>query len=537
MSVNKPSPVNRRRLWAVGAGALGASTLLGGSPVDAAPSLDRQVSALIRTRATRTRRAIERVITDMGILDAPGYNRTQADAKFTLIDTSMERRTAPRSAWKASTAFLYGTAGGNTLQNSVGLTKSGNVISATTPGTEGRVWTPLLNANKSCRLSATVLASKATAGSQSLIQVVDVALGTTPTGSERSIGLGYVQGTGIVLRRSDGSFDVVLKADTAITDGEQYRVTFVYDNEIRSAGAPDNPFWYGAIHDTDGNLIADGLNFSGSAFPGGMGMLQARTTVANGLTDLYMGQGLGDECGQPSIMKSVKYTALSTSEQATIRVPAKPNGRLVVILHGRGGNDSTMATSTQYEPTWKMLIAAGYTLFMPKMGGDTWWSPTARSYIVDGVNRLCSLMKLDRNNILLWGDSMGGGTALALIGNNDFGAGNVAAAYVAEPACDLANVRAANAGFTEIDTLYPASADKAAASPINLPTANYAGVPILFLASTSDTVVPKAANTDAMRTKIGGVTNAPLLPTTGAHTDYTHYNSGAALGWFSIAIG
>ena len=104
-------------------------------------------------------------------------------------------------------------------------------------------------------------------------------------------------------------------------------------------------------------------------------------------------------------------------------LPARGNGRLVVVSHGSGGGPWVMAGLAI------RLVAAGYVVAMPEHQGDHWndssrrgpvsWTmrPGEVSRAIDAVardTRLAPLLSLDKVGV--YGMSAGGHTALSLAG-------------------------------------------------------------------------------------------------------------------------
>jgi hypothetical protein len=454
---------------------------------------------------------------------SPTSTRAAADNRYS------KGRTAVRTPLKFSDTTLNAF-------NSVGITKSATMMSATTPGTEGRFWVPLWQGN-AFRASGSILVSKATSGSLSMFGLSGSAAGVDPGTSTDWVGVAYVQGTGIVIRRklAPGN-DVVLMADSALTDGQRYTVGLVFDGTMHATGAPGEFIVQGVINNADGSSLSTGTFYSVSAYYNGTGAFVARTNVANGIDDVQMTQVLGGDIATPTGILQGAYYAGTPAERMSMRIPARPNGKLVIAVHGRGDGAFTQYNANQYNQTWRLLLAAGYTIAMPDMGGDLWGTQAAQDYLARCRDVVCAAFNLDRK-VFLWGGSMGGGASLTAISRGTFGPEGVAAAYLAQPVCDVAAVYADNsATFTEIPGLYPNDATYAAYSPIRRDPATFAGVPLLFLASPQDPVVVKSKNTDAMRTRLGNVTRHSLITVTGIHGDPSEFQADACLSWFQSAV-
>ena len=108
---------------------------------------------------------------------------------------------------------------------------------------------------------------------------------------------------------------------------------------------------------------------------------------------------------------------------APLALPAKNNGRLVVVSHGSGGSPWV------YTEWMDQLVAAGYTVVLPEHAGDNWrdhskvgpasWAlrPLEVSRAIDVVAADPRFAPtLDFKRVGLWGMSAGGHTALTLAG-------------------------------------------------------------------------------------------------------------------------
>lgn len=438
---------------------------------------------------------------------------------------ALKARTAVRTPLRLEDTVL-------SAQNSASVVKNGTALSATAPGTEGRFWVPLWNGN-AFRASASLLVSKATAGSLSMFGLSATAAGADPGAGADWIGAAYVQGTGIVVRRKAApGGDAMLIPDASLVDGQRYTVGLVFDGVLHAAGSPGEFVVQATISNADGSILASAPFFSVSAYYPATGAFVTRTSVANGVDNLQMTPFLGGDVGAQTAVVSGAYAPGFPSERMTLRVPARPNGKLVMVIHGRGDNVYTQFSAAQYDATWRLLLANGYTLAMPNMGGDLWGTAAAQQFLATNRNAVCDALNLDRQ-VMIWAGSMGGGAALTAIARKTFGTEGVTAAYLAQPVCDVAAVYADNsATFTEIPGLYPNDAAYAAYSPIRQDPAAFAGVPLLFLASPADTVVSKTKNTDAMRARIGAATRHNLIVTVGNHGDQSEFQAAACLSWF-----
>jgi len=194
-------------------------------------------------------------------------------------------------------------------------------------------------------------------------------------------------------------------------------------------------------------------------------------------------------------------------------------------MHGHGGDLSTDANLVS---TWRALNDAGYLVACPYLGGETWGNNAAQAFIAELQDVLVEEFGVDPW-VHLYGDSMGAGAALTAIAK---GTVPVRSAYLAEAVCDLSEIWA-DVDYTSILTAYSSNTTlRDANDPMQFDAADFAGVPMLFVASASDTAVPKADHTDAMRTKLGTSVPNYLIAATGDHTHASHYNANATLQFF-----
>ena len=401
---------------------------------------------------------------------------------------------------------------------STGLSLSGGVISATVGGTDGTACLPIYRPQPALRASARITMTKSTASSKSYIGFTTTAPGTIPSGSDWTFGVGYLQGTGLVLIKENVGAPIVIVADGTLVDGAQYDLSLAVETAMSTAGGGSG---YGSIiyrlRTTAGaDLAWGGTTFINAFVPGN---IIARTNVAAGaLSNVQMSAHLAGAVAVPTVTSAGYATG---GEDVLVHVPAQPNGKLVIACHGHGGGAiETGWTSAYTKPIWDHLVSLGYTIAVPKMGGDLWGNPAAQAYLRTVHGYATSLYDLDPDTYL-WGNSMGGGAALTAIA---LGTIPVRAAWVTNSVCDLAALWA-NPSYTTLPAAYGNSTTaRDASNPMALPAASFAGVPIAFVASAGDTAIAKTAHTDAMRTRLAGVTDTYLVTATGNHnTDASQF--------------
>ena len=191
--------------------------------------------------------------------------------KFTSTRAGRDRR-ATAARFDASTMTLARLI-------SSGLTLSGGVISASVGGTDGVACLPIFTPAKNFRASARITATKATASSKSNLGFTVAPAGTLPNGSEWGFGVGYLQGTGLVLFRENFGSNTTILADASITDGTQYDVSVFVETTMSTAGGAYGSINY-RIRTTAGvDLYQGATTFSAPFAPGSITL---RTNVAAG---------------------------------------------------------------------------------------------------------------------------------------------------------------------------------------------------------------------------------------------------------------
>lgn len=414
----------------------------------------------------------------------------------------------------------------STLQTS-GLTTTGGYIAATVGGTDGNAIFPVWG-RTSFRASFKVKVTKSTVGSKSGVGFTTSVKATLPATNTFIFAVGYLQGTGLCFIRDNVGGPVVLVADSSLVDGAEYDVAIFTDTDLAAGGGATTGAITCRITDSAGVEQPLGLsNFSLTSFPANN--LLVRTNVAAGsITDLVMVTHPTAPIGTPGLTKAEIVYAGAGAEKTYLRIPANPNGKLVIACHGHGGTPvETGQSSSLYRDTWNTLNDAGFVVAVPNMGGNLWGNDTAQAYLAELHSLLTTRYDLDPE-CYLWGTSMGGGAALTAIAKTTV---PVRAAVLTQAAADLESLSTGSLG-SSISAAYPTVAERDANDPMKFPAAAYADVPMLFTASPSDTTVPKATNTDAFRTKLGTTVPNYLITVTGNHADPSHFRAQDTLNFF-----
>jgi pimeloyl-ACP methyl ester carboxylesterase len=238
------------------------------------------------------------------------------------------------------------------------------------------------------------------------------------------------------------------------------------------------------------------------------------------------------EIGMPSIARMRYTTQSSSNEYLSVLTPAKPNGRLVIALHGLWEQDLSWMEGSGYAtgaflPMVKTLVDAGYTVAAPLMRGtasnaDTAGNLTAQQCVKDAYDIMVNKYGLNRRAYLL-GNSAGALTGLIMIETRPF---PIAAAYLAEPPVDMVSAWS-NTTFKDAWGSNTSLRDQY--DPYQRPASDFAGVPMYLLGSSSDTVVPKASHMTAfINNRLNPANPAAsriywAFDASGAHGDPTHF--------------
>lgn len=409
---------------------------------------------------------------------------------------------------------------------SSGLTVSGGYLAASVGGTDGTAIWPLWGVRKNFRASARVKVTKGTASSKSYVGFTVTAPGTAPSGSNFTFGVGYLAGTGIAVIRENVGAPIVIVADSALTDGDLYDVSIQVDRTLSTAaGSATGALKVYAKAVATGTEFTSSTTFTLASFPTNNAM--ARTNVAaGGLTSLVVS---GHPAGPIGLRTQGEINYATGGETTYLHVPASPNGKLVIACHGHGSNPiETGWTSSLYKGTWDALVASGFTVVVPNMGGNLWGNAAAQGYLSALHALMVSTFDLDPA-CYLWGTSMGAGAALTAIAKDTL---PVRAAYLAQSITDLSQLWA-NPSFSTLPAAYGNdTALRDQYNPISQPASAFAGVPLLFVASASDTTAVKTVQTDAMVAHLGAATTVYTVAATGNHNDGSHYRPQDTVNFF-----
>lgn len=447
--------------------------------------------------------------------DLANVSTSRANLDVTAARPRDRRLIAPR--WDQSE--------GLSVMTSTGLTITSGKIAATVGGTNGDAVLPIYGTKKELRVGFQVVATKSTVGSRATVGFVCSAPGVLPTGTDKVFGAGYKQGFGIGLVR-DNVGDIVILQDSLITDGDVFDIGVLVDQKISLRGDIYATMSILARRASDGGEWRTTAIHSPVTFP--VNNMHIRTNIAGGsMSNVQIANHQLATVGVPAVAQLTYFPGQPT-EVVSLRVPANPNGKLILALHGTGETLASMNSSVLYRGTWEALSNAGFTIALPRYGGDLWGNATGINYITDLYNQLVTNYDLDPD-VFLWGNSMGGGSAAQLISDRPF---PIRTAVLTEPALDYQGLAATALLEPYFTTAYPTIAQRDAADPMKRAASTYAGVPVMMVASPTDTTVARVSNADAFATKISPYAEVITLSATGNHGDASHYKPRPTLDWF-----
>lgn len=203
---------------------------------------------------------------------------------------------------------------------------------------------------------------------------------------------------------------------------------------------------------------------------------------------------------------------------------------LVVYVHGSGEAQNGPTTDTLKESLVQFLMNYGCNLIACNAQGDAWGNPASMADYVSAVSYAVNRWEAD--DVFLFSQSMGGLAGLNLYAANTIA--NVRGWAGIYPVTNLSAMFASNAGTYAgpIRTAYGIAANgsdyasKTSGSDPNLKTAaTWHGKLLRFWASTGDTVVGKAANSDTLAATAlsGGAREASVVACAGDHGDPSHF--------------
>ena len=210
---------------------------------------------------------------------------------------------------------------------------------------------------------------------------------------------------------------------------------------------------------------------------------------------------------------------------------------VILYAHGAGEDQTGLTTDSLKFTVRDALINAGYILAGTNARNDNWGNQAS----VDDYAALDKYVRDNYNvkNVCIWSQSMGGLDGLSAIAQGKIKVVGWLGTY---PVCNLANLYALG-GFTgAINTAYGITGVGIATyanktwgnDPALKQGFNWRHIPMRFYASSGDTVVPKANNTDVLAALVAGsCRESTVVACTGNHGDPSHFDATSYLAFFA----
>ncbi len=217
-------------------------------------------------------------------------------------------------------------------------------------------------------------------------------------------------------------------------------------------------------------------------------------------------------------------------EDALVRVPERPNGRVVVYAHGLEARATALLNDEAFGALADGLVDAGYVVAAGDAAGDAWGnaaSVDAHAALAVAVTDL-----VGARDVYLVAESMGGLAGAQLVTGRRI-PGLRAYAGIS-PLCDLGSVH--HDHERSIAAAYGPAVDDALAelSPVRLDPV----VPVRIWASADDTTVDRRRNADVCAAQVvAGGGRADVVGAEGGHNDPSTYDLAGLLAFFEATAG
>lgn len=187
-------------------------------------------------------------------------------------------------------------------------------------------------------------------------------------------------------------------------------------------------------------------------------------------------------------------------------IPRRPNGELVVYLHGAGQTYAAVLNDPETSSLTRALLDAGYTVTAAEAGGNAWGNDES----VDAYRDLIS--SHDASRVHLVAESMG-----ALAGAKIASDPEVSSWVALYPVCDVSSIKDQFLQSQIADAL-PGGVSEVFAWPDK---------PVKVWASPDDAMVSYALNADACSP------SGSLITTTGDHGDASNFSPAEVVDFFA----
>ncbi|MBD1541007.1 hypothetical protein G9E11_01800 [Arthrobacter sp. IA7] len=362
------------------------------------------------------------------------------------------------------------------------------------------------------------------------------------SGATNAVGLSFT-GTGIYKWGAGaGGTEVLLNTPGAAFT---YTVTITVDNAtisvvaVRSDGGADFAAqWLRSSIPSNkkvGNLFVFNSATAGDT-TNYIGAIGARKEIAT------LAPRMGIEGQQRTVHWTTTPTLGNGNYGARIALPRNYDHRvpspLILFSHSHGANESQPYADGPTRNVINALHDAGYIV------ASTVGTPVGFEFgnpsLVDSQAALYKYVRDHYNvsSVSIYAISMGG--LGGLNSARDPRIPGVRAFVASSPICSLAYAyaNAAQGWPAEVRTAYGVASDgsnyaakTAGSDPLLKPT-DFEGIPMLIIASPGDTIVTKAANTDAFVTALNGITDTTVITASGEHNDTTQYPGASIVAFF-----
>jgi hypothetical protein len=317
----------------------------------------------------------------------------------------------------------------------------------------------------------------------------------------------------------------------------------IFRNGVQTSGS-NGPLVYGMGSQAMGGVTVGSdsgdVNFPFAGWIGEIiGVNRALTSDERAALEGY----LSSKWSRPVYTHSVSGTIGSDNWYLMVP-PSYTTGapKLVMYHHGHAAAGSAIFTDSLTWTSIQALQTAGYWICSTDLSGDHWGRPASVTAASDLLTLLTGRESFSK--VLFWGISMGGLSSLNSLADSRF-SGLIAGWHGTYPACNLSTIFDANSGTfaPNIRTAYGIASDgsdyaskTAGSDPLTLAASAFPAILYRFVASPDDTVIPKADNTDPMRTLLLGRSPAPpevsLRAHTGDHGDASAFDTSDMVSFF-----
>lgn len=395
---------------------------------------------------------------------------------------------------------------------------------AASGGTMAESVIPLYGNPASLKFSFVVKVTKGTASSESRVGLhINGTVGTVPSSGHYTFTVGYKQGVGLCFVRDNVGPDVVILADSSLTDGQQYRINCVYDKVASGAEGTYTRLTVRAASLADARAAAlASTTVNHLTFTPITNLVVKSNVAAGGIRDLQVVSPMLAGLAMPTTATHYSVTVDSDAQQAYWMVPAKPSNptRLVVLCHGAGGTPANLDSDVPVgiRDFSEGLSRAGFAVIYHGLHGDNWGNASALADIVE-IFEMVRDNYDERVRLYMAGISMGALAATLSALNADL---PVRAVYTIDGVFDLEQMFGQPSYTAGIAAAHPSGqTSRDAANPMLMSGSLWSGVPFRMVASASDTAVSKTLHADAWAAK-SGITSSTLT-VTGIHIASSHF--------------